>query len=86
MNYTQLSLFDALSTSEQVTKKPAKCHFRGCTEPVVGSSTTKRNGYVCKEHNSLEWAQALAKGKDGYWKAFGKRWLAEINTSKAVNA
>lgn len=73
MTYTQLSLFDVVSTS-----KPApKCHFKGCKEPVVGSSS-QRGKYVCDHHNDLEWATALAHGKDGYWKKFGQRWLAEL--------
>lgn len=64
----QLSLFNTLPT----------CHFKGCAEPVVGSSTAQPQGHVCKKHNELEWANALSKGKDGYWNAFGKRWLKQI--------
>ena len=78
---TQLSLFDASPAPEQKAKAP-RCHFRGCKEPIVGSSTAKRDGYVCKEHNALEWANALDKSKDGYWKQFGKNWLGEIKNSK----
>jgi len=76
MTYTQPSLFDAVS--EQPAKKPATCHFRGCAEPVVGSSTVKRDGYVCKCHNDIEWATALSRGNDGYWRKFGQCWLDEM--------
>lgn len=86
ITYTQPSLFDAVSTPEQPTKKPTKCHFKGCVEPVVGSSTAKRNAYVCKHHNEVEWATALSRGKDGYWRQFGQSWLRKLSERRTVNA
>lgn len=56
------------------------CHFTGCAEPVVGSSTAKRNAHVCDYHNNIEWARALVHGKSGYWSVFGKRWLQELES------
>lgn len=70
----QLSLWESVPVAET-----RKCHVKGCAEPVVGSSLASSDAYVCKKHNELEWAKALAKGKDGYWKTFGKRWLAELS-------
>lgn len=58
-----------------------QCHFKGCTEPVVCSSV-KQDKYVCDQHNNLEWARALARGKDGYWQHFGRQWLVEMGETR----
>jgi hypothetical protein len=78
----QPSLWDAAPEAEQPVRPYSgqRCHFKGCKEPVVCDSTAKRNGYVCKHHNEIEWATAMSRGKDGYWRMFGKRWLAELET------
>jgi hypothetical protein len=47
---SQLALSDGLALES--------CKERGCTRPVVGSSTTGK-GHVCKGHNEAEWGQAL---------------------------
>lgn len=74
MSYTQPPLFDV-----PLALKSPKCHVKGCAESVVGSSLAKPNAHVCKGHNEREWAAALARGKDGYWKQFGQQWLEEMN-------
>lgn len=71
------------NTIEQLALPLApSCHVKGCTEPVVGSSIARADGHVCRRHNELEWATALAHGKDGYWRTFGLRWLRELNSSE----
>ena len=67
-------------TREQLTFPRAPCcHVKGCPEPVVGVSIIGADGSVCRQHNELEWAAALAHCKDGYWRTFGQRWLRELN-------
>lgn len=72
---TQLALFP---------ERKQKCHFKGCVNPPVCSSTTSNDAYVCTHHNDLEWARSLARNKNGgYWQYFGKRWLAELEGKHA---
>ena len=55
------------------------CHFKGCVEPVVGSSRYTDNAHVCKHHNALEWARGLVRNaSDRYWRQFGEKWLKEL--------
>lgn len=78
-----------MSKTPQIVQLPLPmghtCHFKGCAEPVVGASLISSKAYVCDTHNKLEWAKALSRGKDGYWRMFGKRWLAEL-TGREVSA
>lgn len=45
-------------TDQLAIDVPPTCKERGCTRPVVGSSTTGK-GHVCKGHNEAEWGRAL---------------------------
>ena len=55
------------------------CKIRGCRMQVVGSSITGQ-GHVCRVHNNREWAMALARQSTfDDWRAFGQRWLSEID-------
>ena len=75
MSETQLSFYDY---------SLQQCHHKGCTQAVVCSCRYHEGQYVCKEHNSLEWARALAHNKQGgYWHQFGKKWLAELEGKSA---
>ena len=37
----------------------ARCRHKGCTAPVIGSSTQARDKHVCRRHNEIEWGEAL---------------------------
>ncbi len=47
---------------DQLMLDTATCKERGCTEPVVGSSTTGK-GHVCRRHNEIEWGRALLRSE-----------------------
>ncbi len=63
-------------SDSQLALDVATCKERGCTEPVVGSSTTGE-GHVCRRHNEAEWGRALSRSEWRDHRELGARLLGD---------
>lgn len=62
-----------------------ECCYAGCAEAPVGTSV-RGEGQVCKHHNEVEWAAALARSEFHDWRRFAQRWLRDLNREEIVHA